>query len=178
MSNLGRWDPWYERLSAVEPYGPNELTYALGAEWLLPCARVEDWGCGKGWFKSRYRPDCVALDGSCTPFADVVVDLASYRSDVDGVFMRHVLEHNEEWEAVLENALASCQRLFVAVYTPSASGGAAELVQRVGVLDVPELLLPHGRISELCGVEPIVVPGDGDGWKEWVWRTMTSRSSS
>lgn len=121
-TNLGKWDRWYSFLGDTpQPYG-DTATYKMGAEWLAECALVEDWGCGKGWLRQlvpadRYR----GIDGSQTPFADDIADLAAYRSQVPGVFLRHVLEHDYRWQSILDNALASAQkRLFLAVFTPLA----------------------------------------------------------
>lgn len=118
-SNLGKWDRWYAGLDEEQPYGLT-VTYQLGAEYLAGCAVIEDWGCGKGWFRrcvprDRYR----GVDGSWSPFADEVVDLVTYRSKVEGVFMRHVLEHNYEWRSILANAVASfTKRLVLVIFTP------------------------------------------------------------
>jgi hypothetical protein len=49
---------------------------------------------------SRHRRDS-------SPRCAEVVDLAHYRSNVPGIFMRHILEHNYEWARILDNALAS-----------------------------------------------------------------------
>ncbi len=119
MSNLGKWDRWYSMVDETQPYGLTE-TYKLGAAFLADCATVEDWGCGKGWFRrlvpaGRYR----GIDGSSTPFADEVVDLAVYRSNVEGIFMRHVIEHDYRWSEILANAVASfTRRLVLVVFTP------------------------------------------------------------
>jgi hypothetical protein len=122
VSSAGKWDRWYGLLGdKPEPYGPS-VTYQLGADWLAPCDLVEDWGCGKGWMRKlipagRYR----GVDGSGTPFADIVADLTAYRSTVPGVFMRHVIEHDHDWDLILDNAVASAQeRLCVILFTPLA----------------------------------------------------------
>ncbi len=121
MSNLGCWDRWYDGLTEPAPYGLTE-TYALGASFLAPCALVEDWGCGKGWFRAHgLRPGqgYGGIDGSKTPFADVIADLASYRSRVPGIFIRHVLEHDYRWRQILANAVASfTERLVLVLFTP------------------------------------------------------------
>lgn len=120
VSNVGKWDRWYCRgQEQPQAYG-NTVTYALGAAHLIDCALVEDWGCGKGWFSTfipadRYR----GIDGSQTPWAGIVADLADYRSDVPGVFMRHVLEHDYRWSDILTNAVASfTQRFVLVLFTP------------------------------------------------------------
>lgn len=117
--NVGLWDRWYAGLADPQPYG-DDTTYLLGAEFLADCPLVEDWGCGKGWFRTFTNPDRYrGVDGSCTPFADVIADLATYRSVVPGVFMRHVLEHDYRWADILENAAASAtDRLVVVLFTP------------------------------------------------------------
>lgn len=121
MSNVGKWDRWYAELDEAQPYG-NTVTYQLGADFLAPCAVVEDWGCGKGWFSHFVSPKrYVGIDGSHSKFADKIVDLCDYRSQVPGIYMRHVLEHNYEWKRILENAVASFTERFVLVtFTPYA----------------------------------------------------------
>jgi hypothetical protein len=120
VTNLGKWDRWYGLLSdEEEPYGLTP-TYQMGADFLADCATIEDWGCGKGWFRrmvpeGRYR----GVDGSQTPFADEVVDLAVYRSRVEGIFIRHVLEHDYRWREILANAMTSFTRkLMLVIFTP------------------------------------------------------------
>lgn len=121
MSNLGKWNRWYYGLRAndPQPYG-DTITYQLGADWLQDCAVIEDWGCGKGWFskfvsKSKY----IGIDGSHSPFAEKIVDLVNYQSNVSGIYMRHVIEHNYEWKPILINALESfTERMVLVLFTP------------------------------------------------------------
>jgi hypothetical protein len=122
----GRWDAWYERDEArtVTAYGSSD-TYAIGAGFLSPCGEVEDWGCGLGWFRYHYEDfnglTITGIDGSHTPHANVYADLREYRSDVPGIFMRHVLEHNHEWARILDNAIASFrERMALILFTPLA----------------------------------------------------------
>ena len=117
---MNEWDNWYRGLEEPAPYG-DPLTYELGAEFLEGLF-VEDWGCGKGWMRTLIPPERYrGIDGSITPFADEIVDLTSYRSEVAAVFMRHVLEHNLAWKLILDNALASAQERFcLIVFTPIA----------------------------------------------------------
>jgi hypothetical protein len=147
-SNLGKWDSVYRDLPQ-EPgafiYG-DTCSYEMGAEQLKDCETVEDWGTGAGGFK-RFRPDAIGVDGSHTIHADVVADLATHKTEVDGVFMRHVLEHNFEWKPILINAMKSARKVMVLVlFTPLSEGktvkmeGAAEENISFGV-DVPTLSL-------------------------------------
>lgn len=119
MSNLGKWERWYANLSSPQPYG-DTATYQLGANFLEPCEAIEDWGCGKGWMRNFVDEGAyVGVDGSWSRFADRITDLETYTSDVDGIFMRHVLEHNYGWEKILANAVASFRQRFVLVtFTP------------------------------------------------------------
>ena len=127
-TNLGKWERWYGMLGTdPEPYGLTE-TYQIGADWLSDCELIEDWGCGKGWFRNyidegSYR----GIDGSHSPFSDEVVDLATYRSEVPGIFMRHVLEHDFRWTSILDNALRSfTNRMALILFTPYCEEGKGQ----------------------------------------------------
>jgi hypothetical protein len=115
----GQWDHRYAGLADEAPYG-DDLTYRLGARFFRDCALVEDWGCGMGWLRKFLPPDRYrGVDGSHTPFASEIVDLASYRSTAEAIFLRHVLEHNYRWEDILRNAVSSFRRkLVIVVFTP------------------------------------------------------------
>ena len=115
----GKWDDHYRDLQALEPYGQDE-SYRLIAEWLSPCASIEDWGCGKGWLRRFIDEDAYrGIDGSCSPFADIVADLTTYTSKVEGIALRHVLEHSDDWPDILANALESFEvRLCIVLFTP------------------------------------------------------------
>lgn len=149
MSNLNKWDRWYRGLTTPAPYGDTE-SYEMGAAWLAECDTVEDWGCGKGWF-ARFVSDeqtYIGLDGSKTPFADKFVDLTTYRSEVDGIFMRHVLEHNYAWPFILENAVASfTQRMALILFTP-----LTERTIEIAFADdpgVPDLSLGREQLEQI-----------------------------
>ncbi len=125
-SNVDKWNRWYHiglEREEPQPYG-DATTYKLGADFLADCDTVEDWGCGKGFLTKfvdpgRYR----GIDGSQTPFADHVGDLATYRPprDPDGIFMRHVIEHDYRWELILRNAVHSARhKLVLILFTPLA----------------------------------------------------------
>lgn len=150
MSNAGRWARWYDKVRKPAPYG-DETTYALAATWLGSCSTVQDWGCGKGWFAHRHLPRAVGVDGTRSPYSDIVADLVDFRADpqVDGILLRHVLEHDPDWDQILDNAIASARRrLFIAVFTPEAEGDEAEQIGWTATLRVPDLALPWDVISE------------------------------
>lgn len=117
------WDyaPWQGR--EIQPFG-DETTYARGLGWLAGLQSVQDWGAGMAYGR-RFVPEgrYTAIDSSpsSVPFADVNADLETYRPAPlpEGIFMRHVLEHNPHWRQVLGNALDCFTRRFVLViFTP------------------------------------------------------------
>jgi len=113
---MGLWH--YETIPEPQAYG-DDTTYELGFAWLADCDLVEDWGCGTAYGR-RFRSGAYkGIDGSVSRFADLITDLRTYRSQADGIFMRHVLEHNHDWRQILAGALESFRRRFVLViYTP------------------------------------------------------------
>lgn len=175
VSNLGKWDPWYSQLSpdaAPQPYGATP-TYEMGARWLRDCEVVEDWGCGKGWMREvllgRGRQVYIGIDGSDSPFADEVADLVEYRSEVGGIFMRGVLEHDYRWEKILENAVASfTHRMALVLFTPMIDRGSKE-IGFTKELGVPDLSLGHGLLMThfeplaFCAWRDIESPGTAYG---------------
>jgi hypothetical protein len=147
-SNMGKWDGWYKGLTLKDigsfRYAETE-TYKMGAEFLNDMDCVEDWGCGVGGFKRFCTTKYVGVDGSHTPFADKIVDLVNYQSSVDGIMMRHVLEHNYEWKKLLDNAVSSFnKKMFLVLFVPFSDGPTKEVGHehntRSGV-DVPDLAL-------------------------------------
>lgn len=137
-SNRDRWANWYAGLTEPAPYG-DSASYRILAEHVADCATVEDWGCGKGWMRNfipddRYR----GVDGTHTMFADEVADLCRYRSDVDGIVMRHVIEHEWEWNLVLANAMASFRRRFaLALFTPLQD--ETRQIDHTMIVEVPDI---------------------------------------
>jgi hypothetical protein len=156
MANMNKWDCWYGDLdpSRPESFG-DPFTYSLGAKFLESCATIEDWGCGKGGFRPWCPPNAryIGIDGSATPFADRTADLALYRSRTEGIFMRHVLEHDERWARVLCNAAASfSSKMVLVTFTPEApSTHVIAITDDIGVPDIAfrrhdllEILENHG----------------------------------
>jgi hypothetical protein len=132
------WAPWYRGLDGPQPYG--EVTsYHIAADFLADCETVEDWGCGKGYF-STLRPDVLGVDGTKTPFSDVVTDLKRYRSEADGVLLRHVLEHNYGWQFILDNAIATARKkLCIILFTPCTEETFAQEIAFTEELGVPDI---------------------------------------
>ena len=120
MTSKGAWTEHYADLTDPEPYG-DDTSYRMADAWTAECATVADWGCGKGYMRKFIPPErYIGIDGSPSRFADRVEDLTEYRVKTEGVILRHVLEHEHEWESILDNAVASyTKRLFIAVFTPS-----------------------------------------------------------
>jgi hypothetical protein len=123
-SNVGKWDNWYRDLSADKdaPLYGDATTYLMAATFLADVSEVEDWGCGRGGFRHFCLTNYIGVDGSKTPFADKIVDLCAYSSVAEGILIRHILEHNFQWEKILSGALRSFQRkVCLILFTPFAS---------------------------------------------------------
>lgn len=113
---LDKWD--YSNVSSVCYSDPKCESYKKAAAFLGD--EVEDWGCGTAWAKmyfKKYR----GIDGSRHSNVDIVADVAEYRSSVNNILMREVLEYNTRWEEVLENVKKSFKKKFcLVVSTPFA----------------------------------------------------------
>ena len=124
------WEYRYRDPSDLRPFG-DETTYKMGLGWLFEgCQTVQDWGAGVAYGR-RFRPvgkDYFAVDGSPTsePFVDAVCELTAWKPDPkpDGIFMRHILEHNPfNWKDILAHALESFTRRYcLVVFTPFSTG--------------------------------------------------------
>lgn len=150
-SNMGKWDGWYKNISPQDMgafrYG-DTVTYRMASSFLADLDEVEDWGCGAGGFRrfcvSRYR----GVDGSKTPFADQIVDLCAYKTSVEGIVMRHVLEHNYGWENILQGAVESFTRKFCLIlFTPFADRTHEIAHNRSHGVDVPDLSFSRADIE-------------------------------
>jgi hypothetical protein len=142
-SNLGKWNEWYKDLTPQDMgsfrYG-DTVTYLMASAFLADVSDVEDWGCGAGGFRRYRRKGYVGVDGSRTPFADRIVDLCTYTTRVEGVLMRHVIEHNYQWEKILDGAIRSFTRkLCLILFTPFAAETREIAHNRMRGVDVPNL---------------------------------------
>lgn len=147
-SMLGKWDNWYRNVTHMSSFKYGDtVTYRL-AEDFLSGLDVEDWGCGTGGFKRLHRGGYIGIDGSVTPFVDKVWDLRNYRSNTDGIMMRHVLEHNYDWEKVLENAIASFKKRFCLVmFTPFSDRTRVIAQNKQYGVDVPDIVFNRNDIE-------------------------------
>ena len=135
-------------------YG-SHTTYTAGADYLDGLAMLEDWGCGRGFFRTRLRlSHCRNIDGSPSPNVDRVADLTQYESRVNGIFIRHVLEHEWDWQKILANALRSFeQRMMIVLFTPWSNDDitkniAVDAVAESGI-DVPDLSFSKPEMEEI-----------------------------
>lgn len=148
-TNFGKWNTWYENLDPEKPskYG-DRITYRLAAAFLSGCREIEDWGCGRGGFRSFSPGRYIGVDGSKTPFADKIVELTTYRSRAEGILLRHVLEHNYNWPKILDGAVKSFRkRLCVVLFTPFADTTRELRHNRKGGVDAPDLSLSTAEIE-------------------------------
>jgi len=121
-SRLGLWRKWYEGDHERTVYDDPTTAKVAGGFLNRPDTSViEDWGCGYGGFKlyigntQRY----VGVDGSQSQYVDLIADLEVYQSSVDAIHMRHILEHNTAYKAILSNALTSFRkRMVLTLFTP------------------------------------------------------------
>ena len=158
------WDTHHGALTEPKPYGGPE-SYERIAAFVFDCATVEDWGCGGGGLKPYIPTGYVGIDGSVSPYADVIADLRGLLSMPDAVVLRHVLEHNDEWARVLTNAVLSAQRkLAIVLFTPLLDDTTV-LLREPHHGDVPVLafsaadLAAHFNDWELVEWETIDSPG-------------------
>lgn len=115
-------------------YGGDDVTYRKASDFLGDCA-VEDWGCGTAWARQFFK-NYKGVDWA-PGFADIVADLRTHKTQTDGILLRHVLEHNYDWEKILQNALQSSKKLCLIIFTPFQET-TREIVFNHGV-DVPDI---------------------------------------
>jgi FkbM family methyltransferase len=149
-SNAGKWI-WYQGVNDKIAYG-DDTTYKLGANFLKDCKTVEDWGCGTCYFSNFI--DSVAykgIDGSYSKFVNEIHDLATYVSPIkpDGLFMRHVIEHNPDWKTVLNNALKSFGKKFVLVLFTPINTVETKIIANNEQINVPDISFNMYEILDL-----------------------------
>lgn len=121
-SMVGMWNYRYSGDYQRQVYDDPTTAKVAGGFLNRPDIKtVEDWGCGYGGFKhfigehQRY----IGIDGSNSKYADSIEDLEAYTSKAHAIHMRHVIEHNHNWAAVLSNAINSFRkRMVLTLFTP------------------------------------------------------------
>ncbi len=148
-SMLGKWDGWYKNINTMGAFRYGDtVTYRLAADFMADIDEVEDWGCGTGGFKRFYGGKYIGIDGSANPFVDKIADLREYKSNVDGIMMRHVLEHNYDWKLVLQNAVESFKKkLCLIVFTPFMDETKEIAHNKKYGVDVPDIAFAKNDIE-------------------------------
>jgi hypothetical protein len=144
---FGRWERLYQDANQFS-YG-DDATYQRGMAFLEGCGIVEDWGCGTAYAKNHVKGnEYVGIDGSRSSFADKVVDLREYTSETDCIFMRHVLEHNWDWNNILSNAISSFKkRMVLIIFTPFGSE-----TRQIGVWEgIPDISFKKEDLTAFFG---------------------------
>ena len=118
FSSVGLWDRHYAMQTEPTPYGDSP-TYKIAADWVADCKSIEEWGCGPAWLKQFCNADAyIGVDGSNSPFADIIEDIATRETSCEGLVIRHVLEHNYNWAEIIDNAVKSfTKKLCVVLFT-------------------------------------------------------------
>ena len=162
---MDKWNSWYKDLKK-EDIGSfrysDTVTYQLGYDFLKDCSNIEDWGCGTGGFKRFFTKEnankYIGIDGSITPFSDIKADLTQYTSKVDGIFMRHIIEHNYEWKIILDNACKSFnKKMCLVLFTPFSENATKEIAHNLkhGV-DVPDLSFNKNELIKILELYNII----------------------
>ena len=157
---VGAWDKWYAKVQKPLKMG-HMITYREAIAFLdQPGFSIEDWGGGTGFARQMVQhASYKVVDGSQNLIAEslIVDDLTSRRCQVDCIMIRHVLEHNENWQTILSNALASfTKRMALVTFTPFAPGVETILSHKGRTAAWSERQLPLLVIEQLLrasGVE-------------------------
>ena len=151
MSNLNAWNKWYASVASDAPpflYG-DETTYLLAASFLQDCKTVEDWGCGLGGFRLYRQEGYLGIDGTTSPFADIVEDLRLRKSSPEGILLRHVIEHDRAWKEILDAALVSAtKKLALVLFTPSSAETKVIAENAIHGVDVPDISFAARDLEE------------------------------
>ena len=127
------WNEKWNEIIAAQNNNPNydiycqldnqKITFNIAKTYLSDCKKIEDWGCGPlCYFKKFIDPsiEYLGIDGSLS-IDSIKSDLINYTSNVEGILMRHILEHNEldKWSIILTNALNSfTYKMCLILFTP------------------------------------------------------------
>lgn len=152
---LGKWSGWKD----TEPIQLGSLkSYQDMVTWLDGYGDIADWGGGTGFAQyfvkqSRY---CV-LDGSISKLSHVLIDLAHCDVSSECIMLRHVLEHNYNWQAILRNVVKNfTRRAAVAISTPLLLGPTTFDHEESGFLGSVGESVP---VLHLCRFEVLSIIG-------------------
>ena len=163
-SNVNKWNffGWNNMAKFIK----NVPSMVIGAKFLEDCETVEDWGTGDGIFKN-HREDAIGVDGSNTPGADKkFIDLTTYTTQCEGIFLRHVLEHNYEWDKILHNLLKSAtKKICIIMFIPFIDGETKEL--NYHQLGVPDLAISQQEFMKILTEYPIDFEIDKETLKKY-----------
>ena len=147
MDYIDRWKASHGNKPDIKMYG-SSMTYEMAAAFLNDCEVVEDWGCGRGAFTLFRKKPIIGVDGTQTPYVHKVADLQHYTSDVEGILLRHVLEHNDNWKDVLTNAINSAKKkLCIVLFIPLSENGTEE-ISRAEDTNIPGLSIDKTEFLE------------------------------
>ncbi len=128
FSRKGLWNNFWSGRDPEKEYvdcKDNNVTMLLSKEIFEKnkVNLIEDWGCGNCVFKEYVKNiNYVGIDGSDTGYQNKIEDLTKYKTKVEGIYIRHVLEHNYDYKKILENALQSFEKILLLVlFTPFTS---------------------------------------------------------
>lgn len=113
----GKFD--YSTIQKPFWFGENESfldSYQVGMDFLAECREVEDWGCGPCFARQFCRTRYIGVDFNRSQWTERLAELGQYISVTEGIFMRHVLEHNEDWRQILRNAVQSFQKRMALIF--------------------------------------------------------------
>ena len=122
-SRLGAWDKFWDiRKSRGNLESCRIMENAIKYLFIPKINTIQDWGCGNCRLKKHVINNnitYIGVDGSNTGFQDEIQDLVTYKTNIDAIYMQHVLEHNQEWVSILKNMLESfIYRGVLVLFTP------------------------------------------------------------
>ena len=121
-------------------------SYKMAAKFLGD--NVEDWGGGTGWAR-RYFKEYRNVDFSGHKNVDEIIDLTEYTSSVDNILIRQVLDAEERWEKIIENAKKSFKKkLCIIVGTPRVKKTRLGTVEPVFLADGSKVIGEY--YQEMC----------------------------
>ena len=136
FTRLSLWENFWKGRNSKNEYSNSKesnKTMLLSAEIFKNnnVKSIEDWGCGNCVFRYYLDKDIkyIGIDGSNTSYQDKIEDLTQYTSKSDGVYIRHILEHNDEYKKILENAIMSFENtLILVLFTPFTNKNNTEIL--------------------------------------------------